>query len=206
MFRFIFVVTLLYSNASLAQEDFHGIAKYKIYIEGSSEKKSDSITIIFGKNKIKTIFYYLSENGMINQNQFVDDITEKTTYTIDPQFKSYIKSTLKTENPFSFVNKYSYNAILSNLCLLYVSNDISSYNADYKSAECYGAIDFMYKGIKDYFFYGVQPVIIDNRIVFDYKVFQNNGMVQRVELTDISQLDQTDSYFIMDGLTEKTNQ
>jgi hypothetical protein len=87
-----------------------------------------------------------------------------------------------------------------------VSDDIRMFNADYKSTECFAGIDFRYDDIKNYFFYGVQPIIIDNRIVLEYRVYQNNGMIQKVELTEINKLAETTSYFNMEGLTEKITQ
>ena len=206
MYRFFFIVSLLYVNASFSQLYFHGIAKYRLMVDGSAESKTDSMTVVFGKNKIKTIFYFLSENGSVVQNEYIDDIAEKMTYTINPQLKSYSKSPMKTEDPFSFKNKYSYNSVLNNLCLLYSSDDIRNFNADYNNAECYAGIDFMYDDVRNYFFYGVQPLIIDNRIILEYRVYQSNGMIQKVELTEINKLDETDPFFDLQGFTEKFNQ
>jgi hypothetical protein len=53
----IHLLLLLISGIAVGQNDFTGIAKYRISVEGKANANTDSMTVIFDKQRIKVILY-----------------------------------------------------------------------------------------------------------------------------------------------------
>src|SRR4051812_5927202 len=101
MKQLIICSLLLISNASFGQNDFTGIAKYKLTVLGSTDGHTDSMSIIFDKERVMVILYLPGENK-ISEKIFIDDFKEKKSYQVDPEKHTYQADSLKTANAYDF--------------------------------------------------------------------------------------------------------
>lgn len=197
-------VLLLYCSMTFAQQDFTGMAKYIMTVEGDSTHRKDSMAVIFGKDKIKIILYMPNTNnwGVPYEKIFIDDFTSQSTLDIDSEKGTYSVIPLKCTALYEFVNTNRFDAVRRFLCMSYEADPLKIDKTVAMRATCLGSIDYFKPTIKNYFFLGVQPLVIDNRIVMDFKVTQPNGLKPRVYLYDLQKIDDTAPYFNLDGLTE----
>jgi hypothetical protein len=65
------------------------------------------------------------------------------------------------------------------------------------------SVDFLYRGILNYFFYSIQPIIIDNRIVFDFTTTEKEGKKSKIFLYEITAVEDVEAEFNLNGLKEK---
>jgi hypothetical protein len=202
LFIFYFIISAF---SGFAQKDFIGIARYRMTVEGDSAKRTDSMAVIFGKNQIKIILFIPDENnwGIPREKIFIDDFNTQKTIDIDSDNGTFRSSPMKTDSSFEFINTNRYGACNRYLCLVYEPPARRSGHMNRNRMECLASIDFFKPSIKNYFFLGVQPIIIDNRIVMDYLVTQPDGLKPKVGLYRIEKMENTDKYFNLDGFTEE---
>jgi len=55
----------------------------------------------------------------------------------------------------------------------------------------------------NYFFYSIQPIVIDNRIVFDFTTTEKDGKKSKIFLYEIKALEDVDAEFNLKGLNVK---
>lgn len=198
------VLPVFFSLNLSAQKSFTGIAKYKMTVDGSPDARADTMAVIFGKDKIKVILYLPSTGPWSPpaEKPFIDNFTAQTSMAIEPDSGTYTVSPLKATENNAYVNTHSFAANRNFLCLIYKADTSTLNRSAIISAECLGSIDFNYEPVKNYSFLGVQPIVVDNRIVMEYVVKQANGLKPRVTLYDIKKMDDTESYFNVEGLKE----
>jgi hypothetical protein len=192
-------------NFTVAQKSFIGIAKYKMTVIGSTYAKTDSMKIIFGIDKIKTIFYLPANDNSskIMEKAYIDDFTTNTSIDIDQNGMTFTVSPMNLSEGFTFSNTNKYDAVISNLCLIYKADSMKFDRTKLSKVECFASIDYGFTKVKNYFFFGVQPIIIDNRIVLNFTTTQKDGLKPFVNLYDLKKMDDTESYFSLWGLKQK---
>src|SRR5450432_2782466 len=107
MKHFLFcILSLLAGYTSAAQDDFTGIAKYKITVEGNNNPITDSMLVIFDKQKVKVILYLpdIKHPGLILEKDFIDDFNAKKSIELNQENKTYKSDTLKTSEKYDFIN------------------------------------------------------------------------------------------------------
>ena len=111
---------------------------------------------------------------------------EKSNYSVD---------SLKLFNPFKFINSNSIGQVDRELCIRYQADLSGTDKTFVTSAECLAAINYRNSSIKEYSFLGVQPMIVDNRIVMDLLVTRPDGTKSSITASDIRRMDNVESYF-----------
>ena len=197
LFSLLFLLTQF---VSFAQNDFTGIAKYKITVEGNNSV-TDSMVVVFGKEKIKVVLYLPGfDSSRPAEKIFIDDFASKKSITINPVSKTYKTDTLNAVAKYNFVNTQKIVASSNNLLCFKYSAEPASFDTSYiSSADCYTSIDYRNSLISNYFFLGIQPVIIDNRIVMDFIITQPDGIKQKIYVYDLKKMDDVESYFNLEG-------
>lgn len=191
---FVYVLFSLFYSTGFAQNDFIGSVKYKLSILGSQDRNTDSMAVIFDRQRIMIILY-LPDSNRVVEKVFMDDLQEKKSYKIDREKSNYSVDSLKLFNPFKFINSNSIGQVDRELCIRYHA-DLSGADKTYvTSAECLAAINYRNSAIKEYSFLGVQPMIVDNRIVMDLLVRRPDGTKSTITAYDIRRMDNVESYF-----------
>ena len=188
-------------NISLSQKSFIGVAKYKMKVEGATNNNTDSMKVVFGKDKIMTIFYLpAAENSdKPKESIYIDDFASNTTTEINKETMTYSVTPLNNKEEYQFMKTNKFNAVQNNICITYLVDSTKMDREKYKKIYCLASVDYSYYEKTNYFFYGVQPIIIDNRIVFDYTIEQKDGQKPKVFLYDIQKMDDVESYFSLWG-------
>lgn len=197
----IYLFLLLVCNNGVAQNDFTGIVKYKLSVLGSTDTNTDSMSVIFDKDRVMIILY-LPDGNKISEKIFVDNFKERKSYRIDPEKKEYQVDTLKAATGYEFINDNSIGAVNNELCIRYKADLNGRDKSDVFAAECLAAINYRNSFIKNYSFLGVQPVIVDNRIVMDFVVNRTNGTRPDITVYNIRKIENVTEYFSLDGYTE----
>ncbi len=195
MKKTLFAICFLLACLSvLAQNDFKGIITYKLSVEGGSDSNTDSMSVIISGERVAVILYLPDSNKVI-EKIFIDDFAERKSYKVDRSNFTYEEDSLETRNDYQFINDNSIGAVNNELCMRYKANPKLFDNTSIRSAECLASINFRNSYISNYSFLGVQPIIVDNRIVLDFTVFNTNGTKPVVTVSNIRRLENTDSYF-----------
>ncbi len=202
--KYIFVYLLLMATccSAVAQNNFTGIAKYKITVEGNNRPVTDSMSVIFNKQKVKIILYLPDSKrpGHAEEKIFIDDFTTQKSISVNSEDKTFRTGSLNTSGKYNFYNTGRIaitNDIL--LCFQYKSDSAKLDKSKVLGVECLGSIDFKNPSVKNYFFLGIQPIIIDNRIVTDFIVMQPGAVKQRTYISEIKEMDNVESYFNLAG-------
>jgi len=201
----IFLLGFFFLNNVIAQQSFVGIAKYKMTVIGASDSRTDSMKVVFGNNKIKTVFYLPSskENNTVITKSYIDNFSDNTTTDIDDESKTYAQSTLNRDQRYRFVNTNKFEMVEKKICKTYYADKADFDNNKYQKIECLASVDFLYRGILNYFFYGIQPIVIDNRIVFDFTTTEKDGKKSKIFLYEIKALEDVEAEFSIKGLNVK---
>ena len=201
----MFFCFFIFINNIQAQQSFLGVVKYKMTVIGASDGRTDSMKIVFGNNKIKTVFYLPSPNGnnKVITKSYIDNFTDNTTIDIDDETSTYSISTLNRDQLYKFINTGKFDAVDNKLCLTFNADKADFDNNKYQKVECLASVDYLYRGILNYFFYGIQPIIIDNRIVFDFTTTEKDGKKSKIFLYEISPMENVESEFSLKGLNVK---
>ena len=196
------IFLLLIGNIGFAQGNFTGIAKYRLAVLGSTDSNTDSMTVVFDQQRIAVILY-IPDGNKISQKIFIDDLKANKSYRLDPDKHTYEVDSLKTTTAYKFVNSNSIGAAVNNeLCFRYRADLNGTDKTNITSAECLAGINYRNSLINDYSFLGVQPIIVDNRVVMDFTVVNSNGTRPTITVSDIRRMDNVDQYFDLAGYTE----
>lgn len=193
---------LLICSTGFAQSNFTGIAKYKLGVLGSADSNTDSMSVVFDQERIAVILY-IPDGNSVSQRIFIDDLKEHKSYRLDPDKHTYEVDSLKTTMMYKFINTNSIGYAVNNeLCFRYKAELSGTDKTNITSAECLGGINYRNSLIKEYSFLGVQPIIVDNRIVMDFTVMNSNGTKPTITVSDIRKMDNVEKYFDLLGYTE----
>ena len=203
-----FVVVLIvffFINSLLAQQSFKGIVKYKMTVIGASDGRTDSMKVVFGNNKIKTVFYLPStkENNKVITKSYSDNFTDNTTTDIDDEGRTYSITALNRDQLYKFTNTNKFDAVDNKLCFTFIADKADFDNNKYQKIECLASVDFLYRGVLNYFFYGIQPIVIDNRIVFDFTTTEKDGRKSKLFLYEITAVEDVENEFSLKGMNVK---
>ena len=188
--------------SAIAQNEFTGIANYKITVEGSSNPITDSMSVIFGKQKVKITLYLPGSKSSdpVSEKVFIDDLDTKKSLAFSAETKTYKTDTLNASSKYDFVNTQKIAASSNNLlCFLYTADSTKIDKSSILRADCLAGIDYRNSLINNYYFLGIQPIIIDNRIVMDFIVTQTDGLQQRIYISDIKKIENVETYFDLNG-------
>jgi hypothetical protein len=189
-------------NNSVAQRDFTGMARYKLGVSGGTDSNTDSMAVIFDKDRVMVILY-IPDGKRVSEKIFIDDFKQKKSFRVDKDKHTYEVDTLKTATGYEFVNSNAIGYAVNNeLCFRYRAKLTDEDKTTTSSAECLGSLNYMTSIIKDYSFLGVQPIIVDNRIVMDLTVIKKNGTKPVITISNIRKMDNVDSYFDLWGYKE----
>lgn len=196
---------LFFLNKLLAQQSFKGIVKYKMTVIGASDARIDSMKVVFGNNKIKTVFYLPStkENNKVITKSYIDNFADNTTTDIDDEARTYSISSLNRDQLYKFTKTNKFDVVDNKLCFTFNADKADFDNNKYQKIECLASVDFLYRGILNYFFYGIQPIVIDNRIVFDFTTTEKDGRKSKIFLYEIIPLEDVDNEFSLKGMNVK---
>ena len=194
-----------FCNNLMAQQTFKGIVKYKMTVIGAADGRTDSMKVVFGNNKIKIVFYLPSsnENNKVITKSYIDNFSDNTTLDIDDEARTYSISTLNRDQRYRFINTNKFEAIDNNLCICYNADKEDFDNNKYQKIECLASVDYLYRGILNYFFYGIQPIVIDNRIVFDFTTTEKDGKKSKIFLYELKAVEDVEAEFNVKGFNIK---
>jgi hypothetical protein len=202
MKRIIIYLLLIFTcNACCAQSDFIGIVKYKLAVLGGTDTNTDSMSVVFDKERVMVILY-LPDGNKISQQLFLDDFKQNKSYRIDKDKHTYQVDSLRTAIGYEFKNSNSIGAVNNALCMRYKADLTGKDKSQVSAAECLAAIDYRKSSIKDYSFLGVQPIVVDNRIVMDFTVNKTNGTRPNITVSDIRKMDNVETYFDLKNYQE----
>lgn len=194
------LLLLIYYSA-FAQNDFSGIIKYKMTVEGSRNPLTDSMTVIFSKQKVKVILYLpdLKNKGRILERIFIDDFAARKSLVLNTESKTYTIDTLNSNPKYDFINTGKIGGSNNIICFQYRADSTKLDRERILSVNCLAGINYRNSIIANYFFLSIQPIIIDNRIVMDFTVTQPGGIKQKISVADVKKIPDVESYF---NLTE----
>ncbi len=201
----MFLLGFFFFNNVMAQQSFVGIAKYKMTVIGATDSRTDSMKVVFGNNKIKTVFYLPSsvDNNKVITKSYIDNFTDNTTTDIDDEAKTYSMSALNRDQLYKFTNTNKFDAVENKLCFIFNADKADFDNNKFQKIECLASVDFLYRGVLNYFFYGIQPMVIDNRIVFDFTTTEKDGRKSKIFIYEITPLEDVETEFSVKGLNAK---
>lgn len=198
---FTSALILFFHSFSFAQKDFIGVIKFKRQF-GSH---NDSMFIVFDKKRILLDIYVENEKNknIIDQGIFISDLEHAKFVEIDRKKKTYSTRTLegirmdyhflKATSPINFNN--------TNPCFRYTADSTTNLDPVFSlQITCLAAIGYTNSFIKDFTFMGLQPVIIENKIVLDFTHTNNDGSKARTYASEIIPMDSVESYFSLAGL------
>jgi hypothetical protein len=143
------------------------------------------------------------ENNKVITKSYIDNFSDNTTTDIDDESKTYALSTLNRDQRYRFVNTNKFEMVEKKICKTYNADKADFDNNKYQKIECLASVDFLYRGILNYFFYGIQPIVIDNRIVFDFTITEKDGKKSKIFLYEIKALEDVEAEFSIKGLNVK---
>jgi hypothetical protein len=189
----------------MAQQSFKGIVKYKMTVIGASDGRTDSMKVVFGTNKIKIVFYLPSsnENNKVITKSYIDNFSDNTTLDIDDEAKTYSISPLNRDQRYRFKNTNKFEAVDNKLCISYNADKEDFDNNKYQKIECLASVDYLYRDILNYFFYGIQPLVIDNRIVFDFTTTEKDDKKSKIFLYELKAVEDVEAEFNVKGFNIK---
>jgi len=196
--RFVFLHLFVLSAHffGIAQTDFTGIAKYKITVEGSGNPVTDSMSIIFDKQRVKVVLYLPGMDSGVSEKIFIDDFSAKKSMALNEEAKTFKTDTLNANGKYNFINTQRVVASSINmLCFQYTAERGSLDTLQILSADCFAGIDYRNSAISNYSFLGIQPIIVDNRIVMDFIITLPDGIKQKTYISEIKRMPDVESYF-----------
>ena len=130
----------------------------------------------------------LNHPGKITEKAFIDDFVAKKSFTLNEENKSYKRDTLKTSAKYNFINTLKVGSSNNALCIQYKADSANFNRSQISGVYCLASIDYRNSAVVKYFFLGIQPIIIDNRIVMDFVIAKPDGTKQRTYIYNIKKI------------------
>jgi hypothetical protein len=92
--------------------------------------------------------------------------------------------------------------VKGSVCFHYKGDSSQIDKSKMQRVDCLAAIDYMNEYIKEFWFMGFHPIIVDSKIVMDFIVTENDGSKPRIYISDISARTNVDEYFNLTGYKE----
>jgi hypothetical protein len=194
---FYAVVLFFTSSIAIGQDDFAGVVRYRISID-SSNTKADSMTAIFDKQRIKVILYIpdSKDSKTVSEMVFIDDLKNNKSTSVNAKDKTYKTDTLNASSAYTFINTWKFEPSNSGaLSIRYRADATKLDRSKVSKVDCLLSLDYLNTLIREYFFLGVQPLVVDNRIVMEFITTKKDGTRERTSVTDIKKMNNVDSYF-----------
>jgi len=90
--------------------------------------------------------------------------------------------------------------VKGSVCFHYKADSSQIDKSKMLRADCLAALDYSKQGIKSYWFMGMHPIIVDNRIVMDFIVTEPDRSRPRIYISDIVAKQSVDDYFDISNL------
>jgi hypothetical protein len=127
---------------------------------------------------------------------FIDDFRNKKSFALDKAKGTYKMDSLKLTSSYQFIDTWKFEASTNNtLCYRYRADSTKLDRSKISSVDCLGSLENLNRLINDYFFLGVQPIIIDNRIVMEFVTTKKDGTKERTSVVEITKTDNVRNYF-----------
>jgi len=196
------IALILATNLSFGQNEFVGIAKYRMAVVGGTDE--DSLTVVFDKSRILLTLYLPSQNnpGKIEEVNIIHDFKRKKQYTLNKASRTFKTDTLINTSPYDFIDTKKIKTVQSGICFHYKA-DVGKINkSEMLAADCLASLDYTNTTIKEFWFMGFQPIFVDSRVVMDFIVTEPDGSKPRVYIKDIMSKTTVSQYFDMVNYTE----
>jgi hypothetical protein len=187
---------------SYGQKEFVGVAKYRMAVVGGPDE--DSIAIVFDKNRILVTLYAPSHEDpkKIHEIAIINDFSKNKQYTLNKIEKTYKTDTLINTVGYDFIDTKKTMIVKGTVCFHYKADSSKIDKSNMLRADCLAAIDYMNESIKNFWFMGFQPIIVDSKIVMDFIVTEPDGSKPRVYISGIVALKSVAEYFDLTGYKE----
>jgi hypothetical protein len=187
---------------SYGQKQFVGVAKYKMAVVGGPDE--DSLAIVFDKNRILITLYTPSHENpkKIHQIIIINDFSKNKQYTLDNVAKTYKIDTLINAIGYGFIDTKKIILVKGAVCFHYKADSSQIDKTNMLRGDCLVAIDYMNESIKNFWFMGFQPIIVDSKIVMDFIVTEPDGSKPRVYISEIVAKQSVDEYFDLSNYKE----
>jgi hypothetical protein len=187
---------------SYGQKQFVGVAKYKMAVVGGPDE--DSILIVFDKNRILITLYTPSRENpkKIHQIVIINDFSKNKQYILDNVAKTYKTDTLINTIGYDFIDTKKIMIVNDAACFHYKADSSQIDKSTMLRADCLAAVDYMNESIKNFWFMGFQPIIIDSKIVMDFIVTEPDGSKPRIYISEIAAKQNVDEYFDLSNYKE----
>lgn len=196
------VIFSLIACLSFGQKIFIGVAKYRMAVVGGADE--DSCSIVFDKSRILQTLYLPDEKNpkIINEINIISDFSANRQYTLNKIAKTYKVDTLIITKQYSFIDTKKIMLVKGSVCFHYKADSSQIDKSKMQRADCLAAIDYMNENIKEFWFMGFQPIIVDNKIVMDFIVTEPDGSKPRVYISDIAAMKSVEEYFNLTNYRE----
>lgn len=187
---------------SYGQKAFIGVAKYRMAVVGGSD--NDSSAIVFDKNRILQTLYLTDEKNLkkVNELNIISDFSTNRQYTLNKISKTYKVDTLINTKQYNFIDTKKIILVKGGVCFHLKADSSQIDKSTMLRADCLAAIDYMNENIKEFWFMGFQPIIVDSKIVMDFIVTEPDGSKPRVYISEILAKTKVDEYFDLTGFKE----
>ena len=184
------------------QKTFIGVAKYRMAVVGGPD--DDSSAIIFDKTRILQTLYLPDKKNpkKVNELNIITDFSANKQYTLNNINKTYKVDTLINSKQYNFIDTKKIMLVKGSVCLHYKADSSQIDKSKMQQADCLAANDYMNENIKEFWFMGFQPIIVDSKIIMDFIVTEPDGSKPRVYISDISARTNVDKYFDLTGYKE----
>lgn len=201
MKHFILAIFYLVTMHTVLAQHFSGVIRYQIKNEYNGLSNIDSMMVVYGDKQIRVTFYEKDNaTKKIISNSFIEDFDQKLHIELSPEGRSYHVSPLELKQSVLYKNTYKYEAVDNQLCLNYQATYSSGSNVSMNKEEALCGINYMFNGVSNYYYWGVQPIVVEDRIVLEYRALQKDGKKLTISVMEAIPLKNTSSYFELWGL------
>jgi hypothetical protein len=188
----IFFCIAIFSHG---QKAFVGVAKYRMAVVGGPD--DDSSAIVFDKNRILQTLYLPDEKKpkKVNEISIISDFSANRQYILNKIARTYKVDTLINTKQYNFIDTKKIMLVKGSVCFHYKADSSQIDKSKILRADCLAAIDYKNETIKEFWFMGIQPIIIDSKIVMDFIVTEPDGSKPRVYISDIAAMKSVEQYF-----------
>jgi len=196
----LFITVLLSVNAAESQSTFTGVIKYQREYSNPAIPK-DSMKVIFDNYRVRVSFYqYDSVLKDTKEDIFIWDFKFNKLYSIDKYLRTYSVGPYEFGNPFVFKKdsaKCIYDTIL---CAKYIDKRKVLENSSVRKIECEVSNAHRNINVKDLIFVSVQPLIIQSKIVLEFRSYMKDGQSSRTFATEVAEMKNVTEYFSLSNL------
>lgn len=173
------------------------MVKYKMSVVGGNEKQADSMAIVLDKTRALIILYVptKADPKKVEEMLIVDDLKSQQQYVINKTTKVYQVNTLNNKPAYDFYDTKKMMLVKGEIRFHYKGDSSQLDKSVMLRSDCLVSIDHTKADIKNYWFMGIHPIILDNKLVTDFIVTEATGGKPRIYVSDIIPMQNVDTYF-----------